>query len=144
MRTSAKLLEVLKWRSKITFVQSSTLRAFGIALIWLLGLCAMSMNAHANTPGQHSVKLTWNEASCPSCTFNVYRGSVTGVCSGTPTPYATGVSATAYTDLAVTAGSTYVYAVSAVNGGESACSAEAQVTVPTAPAPPTSLQGTAQ
>lgn len=109
----------------------------------LLAIIALlSSLAFANTPGQHSVSLTWSEANCPTCTFNVYRGTVANVCTGTPTPYASGVATTAYTDLAVTAGQQYFYAVSAVNGGESACSSEAQVTVPNSPATPTNLQGT--
>lgn len=100
--------------------------------------------AFANTPGQHNVALTWTEASCPTCTFNVYRGLATGVCSGAPTPYAMGIPTPSYTDTAVTAGTTYFYAVSAVKGGESACSAEAQTSVPSSPPTPTTLQGTAQ
>lgn len=97
----------------------------------------------ANTPGKHSIVLTWTETTT-GVTFNVYRGTATGVCNGTPTPYATGVTALTFTDTAVVEGTTYVYAVSAVKGGESACSNEAQATVPTSPAPPTNLQITAQ
>jgi hypothetical protein len=107
-------------------------------------LLAFSVLCFANTPGQHSVTLTWTETGCPTCTFNLYRGSATGVCSGTPTPYVKGITTTTYTDTAVTAATTYFYAVSAVNGGESACSSEAQVSVPTSPASPSSLQGIAQ
>lgn len=97
----------------------------------------------ANTPGKHSVVLTWSETTT-GVTFNVYRGTTTGVCSGTPTPYATGITALTFTDTTVVEGTTYVYAVSAVKGGESACSNEAQATVPTSPTPPTNLQITAQ
>jgi fibronectin type 3 domain-containing protein len=105
-------------------------------------------SALANTPGKHSVSMTWTEAPCPTCslpsdTFNVYRGTATGVCSGTPTPYATGITTTSFVDNAVTVGTTYFYAVSAVNGGESACSPEAQISVPTSPASPSGLQGVA-
>jgi len=109
-----------------------------ILILILLG------TAWANTPGKHSVSLTWTETGCPTCTFNVYRGTATGVCLGTPTPYATGVTTTSYIDTAVTGGTTYFYAVSAVSGGESACSSEAQAAVPSSPPSPTGLQGNAQ
>ena len=110
---------------------------------YFLIVALLSIQAFANTPGKHSVALTWTETNCPTCIFNVYRGSAAGVCSGTPTPYAIGVLTTSYTDTAVTAGQTYVYAVSAVNGGaESFCSSEAQTTVPSSPPTPTNLQGT--
>jgi len=99
-------------------------------------------SAHASSPGQRSVSLTWTETpACPACTYNVYRGSTTGVCSGTPTPFATGITSTSYTDSTVVAGQGYFYAVSAVSGVESACSAEAQIAVPSAPATPSGLQG---
>jgi fibronectin type 3 domain-containing protein len=98
--------------------------------------------AIANTPGVHSITLSWTEASCPSCVFNVYRGTQANVCSGNPTPYAKGVATTTYLDTAVQPGQTYVYAVSAVNGGlESSCSQELQISMPSAPATPTGLQG---
>jgi fibronectin type 3 domain-containing protein len=97
----------------------------------------------ATTPGKHTVVLTWSE-STTGVTFNVYRGTSSGVCSGTPTPYATGVTLLTYTDTSVVEGTTYFYAVSAVKGGESACSSEAQASVPISPAPPTNLQVTVQ
>jgi hypothetical protein len=82
------------------------------------------------TAPAHSVALSWN-ASTGATSYDVYRGTATGVCSGTPTPYATAAT-TAYTDASVTAGTTYVYAVSAVNSaGQSACSTEASATIPT-------------
>jgi fibronectin type 3 domain-containing protein len=101
----------------------------------------LSCTLYLGAVGQRSVVLTWTEVTS-SVTFNVYRGAVTGVCSGTPTPYATGVTATTFTDLSVTAGQTYFYAVSAVKGVESTCSNEVQIAVPSAPATPQSLQGT--
>ena len=108
----------------------------GTLLTWL------AVRSYANNPGVRSVTLTWTEANCPTCTFNVYRGAVTGVCSNNPTPYATGITSTTYKDTAVTAGQTYIYAISAVLGVESACSAEAQIAVPPSPATPSGLQGT--
>jgi hypothetical protein len=91
--------------------------------------------------GTRSVTLTWTETT-PAVTFNVYKGTLTGVCTGTPTPFASNISALTFTDFSVTAGQTYVYAVSAVKGVESTCSSEVQVSVPTAPATPQTLQGT--
>jgi fibronectin type 3 domain-containing protein len=113
--------------------------------LYLAFTVPLAMTVQANTPGQSSVALTWTDTDPSAVSFNVYRGLATGVCSGTPTPIVSGVATKAYTDASVTAGNTYFYAVSAVNsaGKESACSAEAQATVPSAPQPPSSLQGTA-
>lgn len=109
--------------------------------VLVLMLCPFAM---ANTPGKHSVALTWTWSGTGTPTYNVYRGPATGVCSGSPTPFATGVTSTAFTDTTVAAGQTYVYAVTAVLGGESTCSAEVQVSVPTSPVAPSNLQGTTQ
>ena len=110
----------------------------------MAAVLAFASVALANTPGQHSVSLTWQDPDSSVISYNVYRGLVTGVCSGTPTPYASS-TVKSYIDTAVTAGSTYFYAVSAVNGagGESVCSSETQATVPGSPQAPTGLQGTA-
>jgi cellulose 1,4-beta-cellobiosidase len=103
-------------------------------------LVLLSAFALANTPGKHSVDLTWSESDTTVVAYNVYRGTATGVCSGLSVPYALGVLTKAYTDTVVTAGTTYFYAVSALNsaGVESACSAEAQAVIPstTFPAAP--------
>lgn len=107
-------------------------------------LCAMSTNASANTPGKRSVALTWVETDPTAISYNVYRGTVSGVCSGVVTPLASS-SSKAYVDSSVTAGTTYFYAVSGINaaGAEGSCSGEIQIAVPTAPQAPTGLQGTA-
>jgi hypothetical protein len=90
---------------------------------------AESLTGTGTTPA-HSVALSWN-ASTGATSYDLYRGTATGVCSGTPTPYGT-ASTTNYTDTNVTAGTTYVYAVSAVNSaGQSACSTEVSATIPT-------------
>jgi fibronectin type 3 domain-containing protein len=119
--------------------KGSNWRYFCIWSVVLSALCAQ-----ANTPGQHQVVLTWTASTTPSVTYNVYRGIATGVCSGTPTPYATNISPTTYTDTSVTLGTTYFYAVSAVgSGGESACSSEAQAAVPNiTTGAPSGLSGT--
>jgi fibronectin type 3 domain-containing protein len=85
----------------------------------------------ANTPGQHTVKLTWTASTTAGATYNIYRGTAAGVCTGTPTPYATGITTASYVDQNTPAG-TYFYNVSAVSaaGGESACDGEISIPVP--------------
>lgn len=102
--------------------------------------------ARASTPGKHQVILTWNASTTTGVTYNVYRGATAGVCNGTPTPYATGITATTFTDsTGLSDGQTLFYNVSAVkNGGESTCDGEIQVQIPLLPTPPASLQGSAQ
>ena len=90
---------------------------------------AESLTGTGTAPA-HSVALSWN-ASTGATSYDVYRGTATGVCSGSPTPYGTATT-TSYTDTSVTAGATYIYAVSAVNSaGQSACSTEVSATIPT-------------
>lgn len=111
----------------------------------LLILLLLSSLCFANTPGKHYVALTWNASPTPGViSYNVYRGATSGVCSGTPTPYATGITTLTYNDTVVVEGATYFYAVTAVKGGESTCSNEVQATVPTSPLAPSNLQGSAQ
>ena len=109
-------------------------------------LLFLTVAAFANTPGQHKVTLTWTASTTAGVTYNIYRGTVTGVCSGNPTPYATGVTGTQFIDQAgLTDGQTLFYNVSAVKGGgESACDGEIQVQIPVLPNPPSALSGTAQ
>ena len=118
------------------------------AILVLEILLAFSAPVWANTPGQHSVTLTWtnNCTGTVPCTFNLYRGTAAGVCSGTPTPYVKGIANPTFTDTAnLTDGATIFYNVSAVrNGGESACNGELQVQIPILPPPPSGLSGTAQ
>ncbi len=77
--------------------------------------------ACANTPGTHTVKITWIASNTSGVTYNVYRGTAAGVCSGTPTPYASNISPTSFTDSAPPSGTVF-YAISAVGPtGESAC-----------------------
>lgn len=84
----------------------------------------------ANTPGKHTVLLTWIASSTSGVTYNIYRGTTAGVCNGTPTPYVTGITLTSYTDTNVQVG-TYFYNVSAVStiGDESICAGEVQCRV---------------
>ena len=111
-------------------------------LLPLLGLLAF-----ANTPGQHKVTLKWTASPTAGVTYNLYKGSAAGVCNGTPTPYATGITGTTYTDTTgLSDGATIFYNVSAVGigGAESACDGEVQVQIPVLPQPPSGLSGAAQ
>ena len=74
--------------------------------------------------------LSWSSVA-NAVSYNVKRAAVSG---GSYTTIATGITGTSYTDTGVTAGSTYYYVVSAVNGfNESDNSAEASAAVLAAP-----------
>jgi centrosomal CEP192-like protein/ASPM-SPD-2-Hydin domain-containing protein len=81
-------------------------------------------------PPQHSVALSWSETS-PVVGYNVYRGTTSG---GPYTPINSALDpTTAYTDNAVSAGQTYYYVTTAVDGSgsESGYSNQVQAVVPT-------------
>lgn len=101
--------------------------------------------ALAGAPGSnHGVTLTWAESGCPTCTFNVYRGTAPGA-ENYSAPIASGVSTAAYLDQSGTAGTTYYYTVTAVlNKIESTPSNEVSVPFPTVPPSPSSLTATPQ
>jgi|HubBroStandDraft_5_1064220.scaffolds.fasta_scaffold16003_6 hypothetical protein len=126
--------------------ESYQLSAFTLAACIVLAVLLLAASAHANTPGKHEVTLSWTASTTSGVTYNLYRGSASGVCTGNVTPYVTGITATAYTDtFNLTDGQTIYYNVSAVKGGaESACDGELQVQIPVLPAPPSGLSGTAQ
>jgi hypothetical protein len=108
------------------------------SLLFIFVLLAM-----ANTPGTHVVTLTWTASTTTGATYNIYRGTVSGVCTGIVTPYATGIVGTTYVDTTPIVGTSY-YNVSAVTtaGGESTCDGQVQVTVLSVTTqPPTSLSG---
>lgn len=121
------------------------MRTIASGILSLFLVCAMSANAHANTPGKHSVALSWLESDPTAVSYNIYKGTVTGICSGTVVPYVAFWPTKTYLDVNAAAGQTPIYAISAVNGagGESNCTPELQVTVPPSPSTPTGLQGTA-
>ena len=90
-----------------------------------------------------SIKLTWTDNSANETSFVVARSTVSG---GPYTDVATlGANVTAYTNTALTLGTTYYYVVRAANaGGSSANSAQASATTLTAaPAAPSALTATA-
>lgn len=116
----------------------------------LILILFFSLAAEANTPGKHSVKLTWTDGICSvagTCSTNVYRGTAANVCAGNPTPLATGIIGGTYIDLNPPTGAVF-YNVSNVDpgkGGESTCNGEVQVTVqPITSNADTNLQGAQQ
>jgi len=114
-------------------------------LSFLLAALLAAPLAHANTPGKHSVSLSWTASTTTGVTYDLYRGSAAGVCQGTVTPYVTGITGTAYVDTTgLTDGETIYYNVSAVGTGgkESACDGELQVQIPVLPSPPAGLSAT--
>jgi hypothetical protein len=90
-----------------------------------------------NGPTAPSVILTWVQSTTPGVTANcVYRGTVTGVYT-MPALFCSTTATTTYTDLSVTRGTTYFYAVTAqVGKSESGYSNEVKAPVPVL-APPT-------
>jgi len=84
------------------------------------------------TPTNATAQLQWTSAPASPTTYNVKRafasgGPYTTIASGVTE----GVTATTYTDSAVTNGGTYYYVVTAVNAfGESANSAQVALTMP--------------
>lgn len=96
---------------------------------------AIAALALANTPGAHTVLLSWAAPTTgPAATsYNIYRAATSTVCptGQTITPYAT-VSGTtlSFTDTNTPTGS-YNYAVTSVGtGGESACTSPVLAQVP--------------
>lgn len=89
-----------------------------------------SLTGTGTAPPPHSVDLTWN-SSASAVGYNIYRGSTSGG------PYSivnTSLDAsTAFTDNNVTAGQTYYYVVTAVDGSsnQSGYSNEARAVIPT-------------
>jgi len=101
----------------------------------------------AVAPGGDGVNLTWQspafDGGAPVTSFNVYRANV----AGQEALYQGGVIGLSFSDSTATAGTTWFYVITAVNGyGESAWSVEVSATpppVPTAPGAPTLMSATA-
>ncbi len=75
------------------------------------------------TPGNTQITLAWT-ASGGATSYSIYRGATAG--GESPTPLATSITTTSYTDVGLTNGTTYYYKVAAVNAsGTSAFSNEA-------------------
>jgi len=105
-------------------VASRTL-GLGCAAFLLALRLAAAPAAPANllaTPGNAKVTVTWN-AITGATSYNVYRSLTQGGPYGSP--LASGLTATSYTDSAVSNDTTYYYVATAVDGtGEGAFSAE--------------------
>ena len=89
-----------------------------------------SLRGAGVAPQQHSVSLSWTCAGSAIAGYNVYRGGVAG---GPYTKINSSLDTTpAYGDNSVTAGQTYYYVTTAIDGSgmESAYSNEAQAVVP--------------
>jgi hypothetical protein len=95
-------------------------------------MIALSGTGTSSAPVAHSVSLSWVASTSTTVVgYNIYRGSVSGgpytVLNSTPNASLT------YTDMTVTAGQTYYYVVTAVDGSgnESVVSNQVAVTIPT-------------
>jgi hypothetical protein len=81
--------------------------------------------------GAHDVVLSWTDSSSGITGYNIYRGTTSGGESTTPLN-SSPVTGTTYTDTSVSAGQTYYYVVTAVDGStQSSDSSQASATVPT-------------
>jgi fibronectin type 3 domain-containing protein len=105
----------------------------------LFTLCSLSVHAQAT---KHSVQLNWTLTQTTGVIItdvNVFRGTTSGG------PYVaighTGSgTATSFTDLNVSSGTTYYYVIAAVAGTEqSADSNQATAVIPQGPQPPQAL-----
>jgi fibronectin type 3 domain-containing protein len=92
---------------------------------------SVGLSGSAVAPVSHSVTLSWTEASTSVSGYNVYRSVTSG--TGYTKLNSSLVSNPPYVDGAVSAGQTYYYVVTAVDGSgnESAHSTQVMAVVPT-------------
>lgn len=108
---------------------AAALTASGGTLSVIVDLPPVAPASLTATGGTSEIALTW-PASATAATYTVKRSTDAG---GPYETIASGITTTGHTDVALTAGSTYYYVVSAVNPlGESADSSEASARVLTA------------
>jgi hypothetical protein len=104
---------------------------FGIQVVDSIGFTASQSYNLTISPATHSVSLNWTASISPNVVgCNVYRATQSG---GPYTQYSPSlIIGTTYTDIAVQAGQTYYYVVTAVdnNNNESIYSNETQAVVP--------------
>ena len=82
----------------------------------------------------HNITISWS-AAAGATSYNIFRATTAG--GESTTPLATGISATSFLDTSVTAGTTYYYLVTAVNGaGASTASNEVSAKVVILQQPP--------
>ncbi|HKV47562.1 MAG TPA: choice-of-anchor D domain-containing protein [Candidatus Acidoferrales bacterium] len=87
-------------------------------------------NVALSGTGMHSVVLTWDASPTSGVTYNVFRGTASGV-EGTTPINTSPLSALTFTDASVTPGTGYYYTVEAVDsGGSSGPSNEAAAKIP--------------
>ncbi len=80
-----------------------------------------NLNAAAVSPTQ--INLTWTASTTSGVTYNVYRSQASGFVPSSGTRIATGVNGVSYTNIGLTAASTYYFVVTAVGAnGESGAS----------------------
>jgi fibronectin type 3 domain-containing protein len=109
------------------------MRILGAIITLLLVAVALMLGA-AKEPVKVPVILSWNDAECGSCSFNIYRG-VHGkpACVGVknPVPFIKGLTETNYTDETPILGDgPYSYNVAAVDErGISRCATEVECTL---------------
>jgi fibronectin type 3 domain-containing protein len=82
--------------------------------------------------------LQWTASTTPNVTYNVYRCSISAAAcdpsqpANFGSPIATSINATTYTDLTVSSGVTYYYALTAVDttGAEGSLSGATSAVIP--------------
>ncbi len=136
-----------------TAISNGTTYYYTVAAVNSVGTSAQSNEAIATpnavpvvpanvtaTGANSTVLLSWTP-SFGAASYNVYKATASG--GEGSTPFATGITAAAYTDTAVTNGTTYYYTIAGVNTiGISAQSEEASATPAGGPAAPTGLTAT--
>jgi centrosomal CEP192-like protein len=93
-----------------------------------ISVSGMGVTSTSPPPVQHSVSLSWGPSPSPVVGYRVYRDGGTGLL-----PFSAVIPALAYADSTVISGSTYHYAVTAVDsaGAESPFSNQVTTVIPT-------------
>ncbi len=95
----------------------------------------------ATTPANNQIQVTWTAGSPAGTTYKIYRS--VGACpGGTFTLLASGLTGSPYTDITVSAGTTYSYKVTAVDSTGTCESAQSGCVSATATGPTYSISGT--
>lgn len=109
-------------------------KLMNLLLVVNLVLLTSAYSCGQNGPSPASVSLAWTQcvppAGAPVTINNVYRCAGTGCTPAPPALYTSTAPITAYTDTAVTRGSSYVYAVTCTTGVESGYSNTVSAIVP--------------
>ena len=102
-------------------------------------------NLTATAASSSQINLVWGTNGNAAVTYSVFRSTTSGFTPGTANQVATGLMTTVYSDTGLAAGTTYYYAVEAVNtaGASGASNQASATTVSNGPAAPTNLSATA-